>query len=106
MGVPPDQMDRADYSLDDLAILTEGHRLRWASQYELGLWIAWHVAAFSRCKKLPSWDSIRQKQTDAKPGQPPRKMTEAEMINAMMAHTQRIVAQQEAPRRIIRRTIE
>lgn len=37
---------------------------RW---YELGLWVAYHTAVFTRTKRLPAWKSIRPKK-DKTPG--------------------------------------
>lgn len=80
--------------------MREGATARLAAQYELALWTAWHVAAFMRVKKLPAWDSIRPtKKTTG----PKRRMTEAEMLQAMQGHTELVKLANQGPRRILRK---
>src|SRR6185436_14533937 len=43
----------------------KGARQRADGWYELGLYIAWHIAYWSRIKTMPSWESVKAKRTKA-----------------------------------------
>ncbi|GAH06867.1 unnamed protein product [marine sediment metagenome] len=55
-------------------------------QYKLAAWQAWHMAAFSRTKKLPDLEKLMRKIGGEKPKQqsPKQMLKMAEMITGMM----------------------
>ena len=60
-----------------------GAKQRSDDQYELGLFVAWHMALFSRAKTLPEWASVIRKFRAAAKG--PVKQTPTEQ-RAMLQH--------------------
>ncbi len=54
--LPPEWWDLTPY---EQGIVHEGAAKKRTDDFELGAYIAWHVAAFSRAKKLPSWSEVR-----------------------------------------------
>ncbi len=52
-------------------IVHEGAARKRTDDYELALYIAWHVAAFSRAKRLPDWSELRARlRGDSKKAEP------------------------------------
>ncbi len=58
MGVLPPQWWAL--TLNEQRIVYEGIAKKRTDDYELALYLAWHVAAFSRAKKIPDWSEVRK----------------------------------------------
>ncbi len=57
----PDRFWPANLSSDEVAVIFEGEQKRQDRLYELAIVTAWHVAAFTNAKKLPSLEKILER---------------------------------------------